>query len=128
MTSPASLVIVGMLGIALLRGDSISTLGIAKPVIFREQAPCSQPHQMGAFSLQPITGLEAAQQQVSWCEHSFFWPKFSICTGKIKEAHQALKKVLNGTRHALWPHGLADDRQRAQELIREYTGGKDYVS
>jgi hypothetical protein len=43
MTSPASLVTVGLLGIALLGGDSVPTLGIAKPIIFREQAPCSRP-------------------------------------------------------------------------------------
>jgi hypothetical protein len=60
--------------------------------------------------------------------NQLFLAEVFYCTGKIKEACQALKKVLNGTRHALWPHGLADDQQRAQELIRQYTAGRDYVS
>jgi len=271
MTSPASLVTVGLLGIALLGGDSVPTLGIAKPVIFREQAPCSQPQQLGAFSLQPITGLEAAQQQVSWCKQhipasgndralrlssltrlyfflgeagghqsrhqnyqlgrnyarllikeqpqrveGYYWLALNLCglasvsgakdalnllpriidlletslgldeaydqagahrvlgriyyqapawplsvgdqgksllhlssavklapqnstnqlflaevlysTGKAKEANRALEKVLNGTRHALWPKGLAEDQQKAQQLIRELNARREFVS
>lgn len=49
-------------------------------------------------------------------------------TGKAKEANRALEKVLNGTRHALWPKGLAEDQQKAQQLIRELNTQRDFVS
>ena len=108
MTSPASLVTVGLLGIALLRGDSVPTLGIAKPIIFREQAPCSQPHQLGAFSLQPITGLEEAQHQVSWCKQH------------IPASGNDRVLRLSSLARLYFFLGEAGGR--------EYAGGKDYVS
>jgi len=35
---------------------------------------------------------------------------------------------LNGTRHALWPKGLAEDQQKAQQLIRELNARREFVS
>jgi tetratricopeptide (TPR) repeat protein len=44
--------------------------------------------------------------------------------GKEKEAYQALEKVLAATHHALWPKGLENDRQKAQELMEKYENRK----
>jgi len=271
MTSSASLVLFGMLGISLLVGDSAPILGIDKPGIVREQAVGHQPSAWEGFSLRPITGLEGAQQQISGCKQNlpvrgeertfrlsslarlyfflgeagdgkarkpnyeqgcnyasllveeqpqrvegYYWLALNLCglasvsgakaalsllpriielletslhfdetydqagshrvlgriyyrapgwplsvgdvqkslqhlsqsvtiapqnstnqlflaevlysTGKAKEANRALEKVLNGTRHALWPKGLAEDQQKAQQLIRELNARREFVS
>jgi tetratricopeptide (TPR) repeat protein len=49
-----------------------------------------------------------------------FYAETLYCMGKRAEAQRELEKVLTVPQHALWPKGLEDDRQRAQELIKEY--------
>ncbi|MEW6387932.1 MAG: hypothetical protein AB1491_10500 [Thermodesulfobacteriota bacterium] len=40
--------------------------------------------------------------------------------GKKAEACRELERVLNSTRHALWPQGLNHDRQEARRLLKEW--------
>ena len=40
--------------------------------------------------------------------------------GEEKEANRELEEVLDVTQHALWPQGLEDDQQRAQELREKF--------
>ncbi|MEJ2091718.1 MAG: TRAP transporter TatT component family protein [Syntrophobacterales bacterium] len=66
MKSPASLIIIAMLGIALLAGDSVSTLGGERPKFIKEQVVSLKPTKYESFSLKPIIGLAEAQRQVLW--------------------------------------------------------------
>jgi tetratricopeptide (TPR) repeat protein len=66
MPSPTSLIIIGMLGIAMLGGDSVPRLGDGKPKPVKQQVVSLKPVKYQAFSLKPITGLAEAKNQVVW--------------------------------------------------------------
>lgn len=268
MKSPAFLITIGLLGVALLVGDSTPTLGLEDPGICRDKSFGSLSPELGTSSLQPITGLEEAKAQAQRCQENipaygkerclrlahlarlsfflgeagdqktreqnyrqgrnyarlliqerpervegYYWLALNLCglasvsgaknalgllprivelletsvqideaydqagahrvlgriyfqapgwplslgsvdrsynhlsraaklapenstnhlffaeilyfLGEIKEANRELDKVMNGTKHALWPKGLEDDQKKAQELIKEYNGESD---
>lgn len=68
MKSPAWWIIIGLLGIMVFMGDSPPTLGIEEPPVFQEPGIGLKPPHWGTFSLLPITGVEEAQEQISWCK------------------------------------------------------------
>jgi hypothetical protein len=55
-----------MMGMALLGGDSVSSLGGERQKIINEQVFSLKPTKYASFSLKPITGLAEAQRQVLW--------------------------------------------------------------